>query len=527
MSMIVTPDTTRDRSNSRFSIHEAGAAPAFAWLTALAIVATATPVFVRLPFDVPGLQGLTPQKLLLPLVVLTLAKHLSTRRTGGVLTPLVLATGGLFGWLIVSVLVNSRYELTYNVRAWSWLVLDFGLILAVREAGTNPASRRLLFGSIVAAVVIVALLGFVELFSIAALDPLFRLFRPNWLSLGLTGPGPGTVLPLHAYTGGQMRLMSTLSNDTGWVLALGCVVFAGLFVFGDIDRPWSNRIAPACFVAGYAAMVLALLLTVSRSSILAMSGGLVVLLGSAWTIGPHLRRRALIIAVVTAVGVAVYLLGSPVLQDKFSGLASADAWTTYIAPAVPPVEPGAAGEATPLARVEPPVTLVSEDSAADSARGVGAWSVTQRLLMARVALVMVYDNPLFGVGFANFRTRLYEPGRYAAIFAIGDRVLDVQDPHNFFLWICAAGGVPALLFVLLILGLAARTIGRGVATCSQNVGLAITVGATWITFVGFMLMGFTLMTPATQAGFAILVGVTTLIEGDLHTAMAGPRAPGI
>src|SRR5262249_22211869 len=161
-------------------------------------------VFVRLPFNVPGLQSLTPQKILLPLVLLTLVRHVWTRGTQ-VVTPIFLATATLFAWLLVSVLFNARYALSYNLRAWSWLTLDLGFILAVQEGARIPAGRRLLAGSVTAAVAAIAVLGFVELIGIDGLDPFFQLFRPNWLGLGLRGPapGPGSVLPVHAYVGGQ------------------------------------------------------------------------------------------------------------------------------------------------------------------------------------------------------------------------------------------------------------------------------------------------------------------------------------
>jgi hypothetical protein len=548
-------------------------APAFVWLTAAAVVATAVPAFFRLPYSVPGLQSLTPQKILLPLVVLTLAPFLWRRPTGRVLTPLVCAAGGLFLWLLVSVLVNRQYQFVYNVRAWSWLALDFGLLVAAKEMAARPASRRLLGGSVLAAVAIVALIGFFELVNLPGTDGFFFLFRPNWISLGLHGPGPEVVLPVHGFAGAQMALMSTLSNDSGWFLALGSVAFAGLWLLGDLRRPWTTRLGPATVAAGYLASLLALLLTLSRASILGVVGGLVALLGAASVLWPRLRRRALVIALASLCITVGQTFSNPVLRSKFLTLASTDAWTTGMARsttrAIPPEErspavsdrtttpaapgtevptPAAPVASVPAARAPVPVVPVvtarttaapaapaptihgagtspprvddnaqprAATAAGETKRGsgiVGAWSVTQRVLMARVALAMVSQNSIFGVGFANFRTRLYEPGQYAAIFEVGDTVADVQDPHNFFLWISAAGGLPALFLVLLILGLSARTVTRAVVRGGEDVGWAVTIGATWLTLAEYMLMGFTLMTPASQAAFALLVGATAAIE---------------
>ncbi len=560
----------------------AAGVPAFAWFTAAAVVATAVPAFVRLPYNVPGFQSLTPQKILLPLVVLTLAFHLWRRPAGRVLTPLVCAAGALFLWLLAAVLANRRYEFVYNLRAWSWLALDFGLLVAAKEMASRPASRRLLGGSVLAAVAIVALIGFFELLNLPGTDRFFFLFRPNSISLGLHGPGPEVVLPVHGFTGAQMALMSTLSNDAGWFLALGCVVFAGLWLLGDLRRPRTSWLAPATIAAGYLAALLALLLTLSRASILGFGLGLAALLGAAGVLWPRLRRRALVIALASLCITAGQTLSNPVLRSKFFALASADAWTTGMARSTPKATPreegppaASGGTTTPAAAVPAPVAPIPSTAApvatapasaapvapapttatrvatapapaapvapaptvhdagttpprpddnarpqagtaaGESQRGpgkVGAWSVTQRVIMARVALAMVSQNPVFGVGFANFRTRLYEPGRYAAIFEVGDTVADVQDPHNFFLWIPAAGGLPALLLVFLILGLSARAVIRAVARGGESAGWAVTIGATWLTLAGFMLMGFTLMTPASQAVFALLVGTTAAIE---------------
>jgi hypothetical protein len=546
---------------------QATRAPAFAWLTAAAVVATAVPVFVRLPFSVPGLQSLTPQKILLPLVVLALVHHLLRRRTGRVLTPLVCVAGGLFLWLLVSVLANRQYEFVYNVRAWSWLALDLGLLVAAQEMGTHRATRRLFGWSVFAAVVTVALIGFVELLNIPGMDRFFFLFRPNWLLLGLRGPGPDIVLPVHGFAGVRMALMSTLSNDAGWFLALGSVVLAAFCLFGDLRRPWTTRLAPAAIASGYLAALLALLLTLSRSSILVAGIGLVVLLGTASFSWPRLRRRALVIALTSFCLIVGQTFSNSVLRAKFFSLTSADVWTTGMvtsAPrAIPPEDrplpasagapppaaarPAPAAPATPppavSAPVAPPPTAAVQTAPGQArttqsagptppqpngsaptrsstpagerqggARTFGGWSVTQRVLMARVAIAMVSQNPVFGVGFANFRTRLYEPGPYAAVFEVGDRIVDVQDPHDFFLWIAAAGGLPALLLVLLILGLSARTIIRAVARGGEDPAWAVTVGAVWLTLAGYMFMGFTLMTPASQAVFALLVGTTAAIE---------------
>jgi hypothetical protein len=601
---LTTPGTESSReARQPGELEDPRGVPAFAWLTAVAVVATAVPAFVRLPYNVPGLQSLTPQKFLLPLVALALAFHLWRRRGGPVLTPLLCTAGGLFLWLLVSVLANRQYEFTYNVRAWSWLSLAFVLAVAAQEMGTRPSSRRLLGLSLLAAVTAVAVLGFVELLNISSLDPFFQLFRPNWIGLGLHGPGPDTVLDLHAYTGGRMRLMSTLSNDTGWVLALGSVAFAGLCLFGDLHRSWQTRLTPAAAAAGYVVVLLALLLSLSRSSILVAGVGLLTLLATASIRWPRLRRRVLVVAVASACVVAVQTFSNSVFRTKFFGLASADAWTTGMVASAPraipaderapaplpvaktPVGPGAtAAPAAPVAatrppaptprppapvpppsaptprpptpaprtpaptpppptppagasmpalprgaqtppsavpaapalsqaagRVQDPASAVPRTPGGD-ASGVGAWSVTQRVLMARAAVAMIAQNPVFGVGFANFRTRLYEPGRYATIFEVGDKVADVQDPHNFFLWISAAGGLPALVLVLVILGLTARAVVRTVTRGGEDVGLALTLGVSWLTLVGFMLMGFTLMTPVTQAVFALLVGMTGAID---------------
>ena len=529
------------------------AKPAFAWLTAAAVVATAVPAFVRLPYNVPGFQSLTPQKILLPLVVLTLAFHLWRRPASRALTPLICAAGALFLWLLASVLVNRQYQFVYNVRAWSWLALDFGLLVAAKEMGSRPEWRRLLGGSILAAVALVALIGIFELLNLPGSDRFFFLFRPNWISLGLHGPGPEVVLPVHGFAGTQMFLMSTLSNDAGWFLALGTVVFAGFLLLGDLRAPWTTRLAPAAFGAGYLAALLALLLTLSRSSILVAGVGLAALLGTASVIWPRLRRRALVIALVSVCAVVGQAVSSSVLRTKFITLTSTDAWTTGMGPSTaaaipprerPPVPSGgnpastAAAPSMPAVRAAPPAAVQSagsppprtDDKAQPRAsatalepksgsRNVGAWSVTQRVIMARVAFAMVSQHPVFGVGFANFRTRLYEPGQYLAIFEVADTVADVQDPHDFFLWIATAGGLPALLLVLLILGLSVRAVIRAVAQGGEDAAWAVTIGAVWLALAGYMFMGFTLMTPASQAVFALLVGTTAAIEA--HRAPTG------
>ena len=190
----------------------------------------------------------------------------------------------------------------------------------------------------------------------------------------------------------------------------------------------------------------------------------------------------------------------------------------------PPVAPPAAAQSArttspttdpaPAVPVAPPAAVkgTAATEPKGGSRNVGAWSVTQRVIMARAAFAMVSQHPVFGVGFANFRTRLYEPGEYLEMFEVADTVADVQDPHNFFLWIATAGGLPALLLVLLILGLSARAIIRAVARGGEDAAWGVTIGAVWLALAGYMFMGFTLMTPASQAMFALLVGTTAAIE---------------
>lgn len=481
----------------------------FEILLFLGIVAIAVPAFFPSGLHVTGLQGLTPEKVILPLLCVATYRFVVVRRGWReVITPFSGAIAFLVGWFLVGVFVNRSHNFVYNIRAWSWLVLDFGLLVAVQHSSRTERGRRHLATAAGIAVLLVAALGFIEVAQLPGLDPFFRIFRPEWGRLGLHAPGPAGVLELHTYLGGKMRLMSTLSNDSSWFLAVGSVFFAVLMVFAKPSRFYRL----VWFGVGYGVSLLALLLTLERAAVVVIALGLAALTLLGIRTG-RIRRVALVwLTSGFVLFVFSLLLGSTasVLRTKFNSLI-----TLIKAPAAHGVAKESVGHGIILVSAGNGVAKAPEDREVTRAPayywdvgGHARESVAVRLSLWRVAVAMSREHPIFGVGFTNFRPRLYEPGPYRDMFRFASGEKELQDPHNFFLWLAAAGGIPALGSVVLLLAFALMGLGREVLSsrdlCPWKAGLLVV----WISLLGFMLLGFTLLSPTAQPVFAILVGLT-------------------
>jgi hypothetical protein len=503
-------------------------------LVVVIILALAFPVYIPLKYRVPGFQALTPNKILMPLLVpVAAALALSPLARRRWWNPLTRAFAVLTVWELTSAAFNATGNLVLNFKNLLWLVLAFVLHLVFIATVTTRRRTGVVIGAFALLACLLSVLGFVEIYTYNAWDQFFMLFRPQLIAGDMVGNGPEILLPLHNYYGPRRILQSTLGSFT--VFALLATFLFGMIVEA-LDRPgWRRRGQAWLLIASFWLMASATWLTFSRAAFLQLATGVATgLVLSAWK-----RRRIPWAAAVAAVTAAVVVLAVDPesvgrVAAKFdstryglSELQRVESSPQRTHAAEPPpvaVPPPPAKVATPAPRASATVpgagqaagpivpSAVRVPAAAASAAPApapsGSFSVAQRLILAGIAVDMGMRYPVFGAGPLNFRPLLYGDPHYQSTFRLG--VLEVFDAHNFYLQTLATTGPIGLLVLigLLLLGVRRLTAGFGP---SGWTGGALGVTCLWAAFLTGGFFGFSLLDPVSDIVFAFVVSAAAVV----------------
>jgi O-antigen ligase len=329
----------------------------------------------------------------------TRSDRLAPRATGWLLRGAALASAAFLALAILSTLASPDFAASFNV-------LQHGIVepmaMGVLLIALGPSRRRL-------AQVAVVLGLSVAIGSV--------------LNIVQTVPGAGSLATLQA----QRLLFSRLTYYNvglfGELLAMAVPLLLGAFA----ARRYLglSRGGAALLVVAVAACSVGLFLTFSKSAWLASSvGALVVcvLLARTW------RRRAAIVLAATMVSALVV------------------PWPALVLQTVPAANGAYRGVMVALVGAS---RFDSWNPATPSGRG----SLTERLLASAAAVRMAADHPLLGIGLNQYKTDIHD-------YRLPEARLAPKSAHNFWPEIAAELGLPALLLVVLIFGLALTALWR-------------------------------------------------------------------
>jgi len=514
-------------------------------LIVVIVLALAFPVYIPLRYRVPGFQALTPNKILLPLLVpvaVALALGREARRRWR--NPVTGMFGLLVAWALTSAAFNETGNLVLNFKNLLWLVLAFALHLVVIATVTTRRRTTIVVGAFAALACLLSVFGFVEIHTFNAWDQFFMLFRPQLIAGDMVANGPDILLPLHNYYGTRRILQSTLGSSTLFAL-LATLLFGA--VAEALDGPGRQRRGRTwLLLVSFWLMASATWLTFSRSAVLQLATGVATgFLLACWA-----RRRIPWATVAATVAVAAVVIAVDpesvnLVAAKFGstryGLAElqrVESAPPKASPAAPPpvAAPSAPVAAAPAAAVPaagppalapaaspppaPPAAAAPAPAALPPPAPTGSFSVAQRLILARVAVDMAMRYPVFGAGPLNFRPLLYGDPHYQSMFRLG--VFEVFDAHNFYLTTLATMGAIGLLLLLGLLMLAVRQLASGLGPAGWTSG-ALTVCSLWAAFLVGGFFGFSLLDPVSDIIFAFLLSAVLVVcpfggerSGALH-----------
>lgn len=506
-------------------------------LIVVIVLALAFPVYIPLRYRVPGFQALTPNKILLPLLVpvaAALALGCQARRRWW--NPVTGMFGLLVAWALTSAAFNETGNLVLNFKNLLWLVLAFALHLVVIATVTTRRRTTIVVGAFAALACLLSVFGFVEIHTFNAWDQFFLLFRPQLIAGDMVANGPDILLPLHNYYGTRRILQSTLGSSTLFAL-LATLLFGA--VAEALDGPGRQRRGQTCLLlVSFWLMASATWLTFSRSAVLQLATGV----ATGFLLGCWARRRIPWATVVATVAVAVVVIAVDpesvnLVAAKFDstryGLAElqrVESAPPKVSPAAPPpvaalAAPVAAAPAAAVPAAGPPAPPAAAAPAPAASplpalAPMGSFSVAQRLILARVAVDMAMRYPVFGAGPLNFRPLLYGDPHYKSMFRLG--VSEVFDAHDFYLTTLATLGMAGLGLLLVLLFLAARQLASGFGPSGWRSGV-LTVSSVWAAFLIGGFFGFSLLDPVSDIIFAFLLSAVLVVcpfgderSGALH-----------
>jgi hypothetical protein len=471
-------------------------------LVSAIIICFAFPFFIALPFGIPGLQGLTPHKVLLPLLVpLALVRW----RTGAISKawrrPATLLFGAFVGWAAVTALAGPRDLWLHNARHLAWLGLAFIFLLEAEAVLETRVGRVWVSLAVAVTGSLICLFGYAELMSGNYLDWFYSLFRQSTVApdvLRTVAPPP---LPLHMTLEGRRSLSSTYSSPFTFALFAVWAFERLARQEGAGSRPAWRRLTSTLLAIGAAGIVPLSASRMAVGQILVGIPATAVLLSLRQ---PLQWRRYVGRSLIVLCGMGVIAqTGSSALMTKLASLRNV--------PIALRAEESAES-ARNRDHVAGPPTMEQEASEIRDLRAPGLFSPIQRLRMIRIAFAMAKSNPVFGVGFASFRPLLYWDPVYAKMFEFRDsrEVLDVYDAHCFPVTTLATMGVVgvvllALLAYVSIRGLI-RAFRRSETQDAATAGLSVAV-----TCVVGMAASFSLVDPMSCVLFGLLIasGVAT------------------
>lgn len=511
-------------------------------LVGAVIICFAFPFFISLPLRIPGLQGLTPHKVLLPLLV---PFALVRWQTGAIprawRRPATLLFGAFVAWAAVTAFAGPRTLWLHNARHLAWLGLAFIFLLEAEAVLETRVGCALVTRTVAVTGAFICLFGYAELISGSYLDWFYGLFRPSAVAPDVLRTVTPPPLPLHMTVAGRRSLSSTYSSPFTFALFAVWAFERLARQEGAGPRPAWRRLTGALLAIGAAGIVP---LSASRMAV----GQILVGIPTAAVLlslrQPSQWRRFVGRSIIVLCGVGVIAqAASSVLMTKLASLRDVPAALRMDNRAESLRRPdlaatastqrregselrrlGTAGLRTALptkgsadsARSRGPVaglpTMGQEASEVRRPAAAGLFSAIQRLRMIRVAFAMAKANPVFGVGFASYRPLLYSDPGYVKILGFRDsgEVLDVYDAHSFPVTTLATMGVVGIMLLALLAYVSIRGLirafgrpeGQDAATAGLSVAAACAVG---------MAASFTLVDPMSCVLFALLIasGVAT------------------
>ena len=350
--------------------------------------------------------------------------------------PWLLLFGAYLGWFPLAALLRGvgadlKPALVYLLFAGGTAAVAFAAV----RAGPRVSPRRLVaFLSVVLVLAVAgAVLERVTYPGPGSADPLadfWRFFRPANVSqhprLGQLGPPP-----LHFRLGGEAAIRATgFFFHTNYMAFFG-ILLAPLATAVTL-RGWhaGDRRLVAAGSVGIVLVTLLTYWTYSRAGLLGLVGavGTAVVIDVAWRLRIRSRtlRHELLPGALTA-ALLVLTLGATVLADDLG--------------------------ARRLAATDLPDPIISDEPFEPGVEGSASRSGQTRVRLQTVALEQIADSPrslIIGPGMSSFDHAVHDP-------ASPDLIPDaakINDPNSLWLTAGLAGGLPAMLLLLAVLGVA-------------------------------------------------------------------------
>jgi O-antigen ligase len=338
--------------------------------------------------------------------------------------PLEKIIGGIAILALVATLASGRVKQKFPLELKLLLVLFAHLIISIPFAYWRGGAFATVFERFSKGLTVALLVTLI----VENLAQLRRLLWVQAASLVVT-----TIASIAIHHTESGRLIGALGgifenpNDLAINIAINWPLCLAFFL---LARPMVKK---AVWVVGLLSMMLGVVLTYSRSGLLAMAVAVTICL---WEFGVHGKRFYLI-------GVAVIL--------AFVGAGVIFATPHY------------------LVRIES-IFRGNIEGAADH----GSWEARRELL--KYSIDETIHHPIFGIGAGNF----------------GAATLTWRVTHNTYTEFAAEGGLPALFLYLAILFLAFRNLRRvkSLPSYRENPEIRVFTGALWASLLAFAIGSF-------------------------------------
>ncbi|MDI6869835.1 MAG: O-antigen ligase family protein [Bacillota bacterium] len=471
-------------------------------------------VSIGFQFNIPtgietlGLRFISPYKLLLPLLSVILFLHVFREPQDLWRTGLLGRVASAFVLVQLVSAVASGMQLELNLRRWVWLVAGLMYYLGLVLSITSEKRLQAFLQAYALVGLTVAALGFLEKYGTPQFDWFFALFRPNVIN-----PDAEVTVPpaLHTYIGAVLRVNSTLNYGPIVLTLTALTAMSSYFVsvrqMGEASRkPWRNAVLWLIITM---IQVQVMLWNYSRSVIIALFMGSGVLTALHMIAGKYSNPQGFRHHVWwTALPLVVLcvLLSANLFVDLTLKLR---------------VLPGLGNEPI-LGHIDRSNRRLKLDQLSDQewraiskthaqeVRKATNSSNHNRIALARVAIQMLKDHPVLGVGYANFSVQLRTP-RYAQVFpyVVRGEEPTMMDAHNLFLQTLATSGAIGLVALLAILGSVCALLCKSENTGDFELGVWVPgLAGTWVALVTQSMFGYSLFDPPLMLSFMSLLGFT-------------------
>lgn len=408
---------------------------------------------LRLSFDIPGLKDISPVKIFFILYIALIGWMIIRGRISLTRTPLDVPIWIFVGAILLSALINSSNRALNVLLALvnaSAMLIYYGVYQIIKER----EDLRRIFRIVGVFGLVIASFGLLEWVGGDTLDDLFQLFRPPDPSLprvGIYAVTPSFTLPVHWVIGKTLRVSGTMPNPHTLGLFLTWSWIISLILCYEQYRV-GERIRLALF--GILSLFLWFILVLTRSWGALIYAGVSFLFLYKCSVRKHRRD---------------HLFYLPVLLVAFLSWAA--------------------------------ITLAPGEIRPGEIRSLSA---QDRLEILRTAVRMGSDHPLIGIGPYNFRYLLFHTAEYRIHVR---EYLAISEPHNFYLFVLLAGGIPALLSMFYMFGLLLK---NGLLAMMHGREVVAEIAGSIALVVGFLvygLVGFNLLNLQLIIFFWFLIGI--------------------